>query len=245
MISKERSCLPNVRFLYGEVSKKDKWFNDLKDPEVSGQSQHVKASGKYFAYAARSGGESHLIIHDLSSAGNRSPTNSFCSSISNGKNGRITDFDFSPVNDNLIAFGTDSAKISVVTVPIKNATQSNDECTMSGNPKYAMIENNLYNVHKKKVTLVQFHPCVESILATTSMDGTVKLTDIETKQNIVTVDTNIENHSTPERIYSMAWNRNGSLISVTNAEKKLMIFDPRIFQKSIINIDSFTGKKPR
>ena len=240
--------------LHGEQATQEKWFHNLRNPLSAGETP-VKASGKYLAYSSWFDTQSHIMIQDLKSAGNNIPSNTFRCSIPGNKKPAKLDFDFSPINDNLFAFTTNSTKISVVTIPSNNNCQESQETKHNNiNSKSNVIDNeilvknNMYDVDNAKVVFVRFHSCVESIVATASVDKTIKLIDIETKNPIATVDNydiNTVKESSYTFVHSMEWNRNGSLIALTTQNKKLIIFDPRIFKTSVIDTESFTSHRSR
>ena len=74
--------------------------------------------------------------------------------------------------------------------------------------------------HAKKVMLVKWHPTAEFTLASASLDGTVKVWDIQSEKT--TMDYTIGGIP-----WSMNWNYNGSHLATISKDKMMHIFDPR------------------
>jgi coronin-1B/1C/6 len=74
--------------------------------------------------------------------------------------------------------------------------------------------------HSKKVMLVKWHPTAEFTLASASLDGTVKVWDIQSEKT--TMDYVIGGIP-----WSMNWNYNGSQLATISKDKKMHVFDPR------------------
>jgi len=76
--------------------------------------------------------------------------------------------------------------------------------------------------HKRKVGTIRFNPVANNILATSSIDYSVKIWDIETGKANLSVDAQ---HS--DIINSCEWNFNGSLLVTSCKDKKVRVVDPR------------------
>jgi len=80
------------------------------------------------------------------------------------------------------------------------------------------------DAHSRKCLNVRWHRSVESLLATCSIDKTVKIWDINEDRAddaVITFD-EMTDYAT-----SVRWSPNGKLLGTTTKDKKLCIFDPR------------------
>jgi len=75
--------------------------------------------------------------------------------------------------------------------------------------------------HQRKVGSVDFNPVAENVLATSSTDLTLRIWDIWSGQEKLSLD----GHTAT--IHSVAWSWDGKLLVTTCKDKKLRIYDPR------------------
>jgi len=208
------------RHIYGDAAKGKDQYSDIKNALTSGESQYVKANAKFFAYGKASGG-APLYIRKLTEVGR---TKANTKSISTHK-GRLTDFDFHPFVETLVATAADDCKVNINKFPKEGITEQIQK---------AEIE---IKGHKKKLCLVKFNPAANNIIASASYDRTVKVFNIENAACLNTFDQFKDN------IYSMAWNRNGSQLAVTSKDKCLRIYDPRKPDEAQGVVGAFGGIK--
>lgn len=138
-------------------------------------------------------------------------------SLFRGHTATVLDTDFNPFNDNIIISGSDDTKIGLWKIPedysFHNYTDGD------GNTK-DVEPVALYSGHKRKVGHVQFHPTAENIAASSSLDYTVKLWDVETGSDKITLEHN-------DLVTSFAFNYNGNLLATTSRDRKLRVWDIR------------------
>jgi coronin-1B/1C/6 len=80
---------------------------------------------------------------------------------------RVVDLHFSPFNDNLLATGSEDCSVKVWEVPddlANGSTYSTAKAQLKG--------------HAKRVEMVKFHPVADNIVASASVDKTLRLWDI-------------------------------------------------------------------
>ena len=75
--------------------------------------------------------------------------------------------------------------------------------------------------------LTQWNPQSNFNIASTSLDCTVKIWDIQ--QERAAMNYVLNDHPT-----SLEWNHNGELIGCISKDKMMHIYDPRVFRKSIV-----------
>ena len=75
--------------------------------------------------------------------------------------------------------------------------------------------------HTKKVTLLRFHPTAANALLSTGADHTVKLWDVESSSDVVTVD------SVPNLVHDIVWDLRGDQAAFSCKDKYVRTVDPR------------------
>nr|CAD7430472.1 unnamed protein product [Timema monikensis] len=123
----------------------------------------------------------------------------------------VTDMDFSPFHDGLLATGSQDCLVKLWHIPEKGLEESLciAECTFS---------------HKqRRVETVCFHPTADGLLTSTSFT-TLTLWDISTEKELYWVGANTE-HS--EVIQSLSWKKDGTLMATSCKDKQVRILDPR------------------
>ena len=88
----------------------------------------------------------------------------------------------------------------------------------------------------RRVETVNFHPCADSILATTSFDSLVIWDLIQAKELF-----NYDDHE--DEVQSVAWQHDGQLLATQSKDCLLRIFDPRTSNKCVMNCESHLGIK--
>lgn len=122
----------------------------------------------------------------------------------------VTDLDFSPFDDGLLATGSQDSFVKLWSIPERGLTEpmTTPECTL----KPGNSNNN------KRVENVVFHPVADFLLATSA--GTcVTLWDIHKQQELSGLSGG--------EVQSVSWKGDGTLLATTSRDKKLRIWDPR------------------
>jgi WD40 repeat protein len=76
--------------------------------------------------------------------------------------------------------------------------------------------------HKKSIRCVDFHPTAENVLASNSLDLTLRLWDVEYGKEKNSIEGKMD-----KPLYNMSFNYDGSLLAASGKDKVLRIFDPR------------------
>lgn len=120
----------------------------------------------------------------------------------------ITDFDFSPFDDSVLATCSKDCSIKIWKIPESEYKEaiSNPETTL--------------HTQQKRVETVLFNPAAENVLAS-SAGKEVKVWDISTGQEKFC----LTNHD--DVVQSITWKEDGSLLATGCKDKKIRIFDPR------------------
>lgn len=126
-----------------------------------------------------------------------------------GHQGQVTDFDFSPYNDNLLASSAEDGIIRMWAIPDEGLTKD-----------VLKADADLIG-HQKKAIFVKFHPSADYTLASAGADKTVRVWDVQ-KQTCA-----IDYKQVSDQAYSLEWSANGSLLGATSKDKFVFAFDPR------------------
>lgn len=141
-----------------------------------------------------------------------------------GHTGAIQDMEFSPFHENMLATASADATIRLWAMPEGPLTETTDKAE-------AILKG-----HSKKIMLMQWHPSAEMTIGSAGQAGGVRIWDVQMEKSIYNYD---KNTAVP---WSMAWNHNGSLVSLFTKEKKNHIIDPRS-SASVAVVDAHQGTK--
>ncbi|KAJ1557010.1 Coronin-2B, partial [Nowakowskiella sp. JEL0078] len=130
----------------------------------------------------------------------------------------IQDFEFSPLEPTILASSTRTdTLVRIWKIPEEIPSQP------STNVHREIDAASIYLAgHEKKIELIKFHPTVGNILATASSDCTVKIWEIETMQDKISLT--CPNSST---ISTMSFDYSGDKLMTGATDGNLHYFDPR------------------
>lgn len=202
------------RHVFGQAAKKELCYENLKVTKNAWDSNIVNANGKYLAvtWDASGGGAFAVIpVDEVGKAPDKVP-------LFRGHKGPVLDTAFDPFNKQRIASCSDDGNILIWDIPedfsFRNYKDADD------NVKDITEPVKILKGHSRKVGHVGFHPCAADVLASSSMDYTVKIWNVETGVAEITLQ-----HT--DLVTSFAFNYNGSLMATTSRDKKLRIWDLR------------------
>ena len=132
---------------------------------------------------------------------------------------RLLDWDFSPFYENMIAMSNSDGRVCVATIPKYHDPQT----------PITKETVNLGIVHKDvAASLLQWHPCAKSILATAGNDRCVQIANIETGKVISSFEFK---YGVKGEACSLAWNRNGTRMAMGTYDGQINSYDPRMVRK--------------
>lgn len=195
------------RHVFGTAIKRDLCYDGLRITRNAWDSNYCAVNPEFLAVALESGGGGAFIVLPLSKTG-RVPLNA--PKIS-GHKGQVLDIAWCPFNDHVIASCSDDCSIKIWEIPEggleKDYTQEDAAVELLG--------------HEKKVGEILWHPTAADILVSSGFDFTIRVWNVSAAEQVMC----IEGHT--DTIYTMSWNRNGSLLATTCKDKLIRVVDPR------------------
>mmetsp|Transcript_8558 Transcript_8558/g.8120 ORF Transcript_8558/g.8120 Transcript_8558/m.8120 type:complete len:449 (-) Transcript_8558:306-1652(-) len=203
------------RHIYCDAPKPENCFTGIRLSTVTGDQQYIKASAKYYVVALFGGG-GPLQVGRLDRPGR---FESGTSPLVSGHTGSVLDFDFNPFDDSMFASASEDTTIKLWSIP--------DDWECTDEKGLAKAGNNLTESlvdltgHRKKVTLLRFHPTAANVLASTSADYTVKIWDVEKNEVI----SSFEDFN--DLVQDIVWNHNGDRYATSCKDKIVRLMDAR------------------
>lgn len=216
--------------MFGQAAKKERCYENLKITKNAWDSNIITTNGKYlFVNWDASGGGAFAVIplNEVGKAPDTVP-------LFRGHKGPVLDTAYNPFNDQQVVSCSEDGKILLWDIPEDYSFHNNVDD--DGNVVDFVKPTKVLSGHTRKVGHVEFHPCAENVLASCSLDYTVKIWNVETGKDEITLP-----HK--DLVTSFAFNYNGSLLATTSRDKKLRIWDIRT-GKVISEGAGHTGAKP-
>ncbi|XP_064481364.1 coronin-7-like isoform X2 [Ornithodoros turicata] len=198
--SKYKNATPKV------PKKGEGWVLDLSIGAPQSFGNHIKASALFKAFSVDNRGGGSLGILPLDEIGKKSRN---CPLL-HAHADFITDFDFCPYDDGLLATCSYDSTVKIWRIPEEgvpaNGVQNAEMVLQAGRSR---VEN------------VVFNPAVDCVLASAT-DRLLQLWDLVSQTAI-----NSNNKHT-EVVQSLSWKGDGSQVVSSGRDKKLRIWDPRV-----------------
>lgn len=207
------------RHVFGQAAKKDLQFENAKVTNNAWDSNIIKTNGKFISvnWKASGGGAFAVIpIHEVGKLPDQVP-------LFRGHTAQVLDTDFDPFNDCRIASSAEDSKIAIWDIPEDYSFR--DYTNENGEPK-DIAPVKFLTGHKRKVGHVLYHPVARNILASSSLDYTVRIWNVETGENVFTL-------THPDMVTSMSFSYNGSHLATVARDKRLRVWD--IVQGKIVS----------
>lgn len=186
------------------LPKKEDWVSDIKVGAPQSCGNHIKASAAFIGFNVENRGGGSLGIVPLDYKGRVESS----IPLVHGHSDLITDFDFSPFDDGMLATCSTDANVRVWHIPEGGLAES------LANAEYSLPQ------FDKRVENVLFHPTTEFLLTVAYFD-TVKLWDIKHEKEIFS----FSGHE--DQVQNTSWHGNGSLFVTTSRDRNIRIIDPR------------------
>ncbi|CCK69073.1 coronin KNAG_0B06450 [Huiozyma naganishii CBS 8797] len=201
------------RHVFGQAAKRELQYENIKVTNNAWDSNLIKTNGKFISVNWNSSGGGAFSVIPIEEVG-KSPEQI---PLFRGHTAHVLDTDFDPFNQRRLASGSDDSKIGIWDIPedysFHNYLDSN------GDPKDIKPVKMLAG-HSRKVGHVLYHPLAQDILASSSLDYTVKIWNVETGEVLFTL-------KHPDMVTSMSFSYNGAHLATVARDKKLRVWDVR------------------
>ncbi|KAL9973088.1 hypothetical protein ACROYT_G019500 [Oculina patagonica] len=121
----------------------------------------------------------------------------------------IMDYQMDPFNKQRLATACESGFVSIWEVPDGGLTE------VINTPSVVL------KGHSDKPNIVRYHPTARGVLASSALDNTVKIWDIDKARDLITLN----GHT--EQVFSLCWKTDGTKLATVSRDNKVRIFDPR------------------
>ncbi|XP_019395702.1 PREDICTED: coronin-7 [Crocodylus porosus] len=177
------------------------WIGDIRAGTTVSYGNQIKASCHLIAFNADSAGVLGIVSLDCQDGGKRAVSQLHCHSDT------VTDFDFSPFDQLLLATGSADKTVKVW-------------CLSENGQDLPASAGVILGPEGCQVDMLQFHSTADGVLAS-GAGRRVKIWDVAQQQSL----TELESHG--DQLQSLAWKQDGALLGTSCKDKKLRIFDPR------------------
>ncbi|XP_039310008.1 coronin-7 isoform X3 [Solenopsis invicta] len=185
------------------VPKPEACIRDLSVGSYQTYGNNITASAAFMAFNVDHNGSS-LAVLPLEDCGRKSKTMPLLHAHAD----TVTDMDFSPFHDGLLATGSQDCLVKLWHIPESGLEESlcNPECTFSH--------------RQRRVETVCWHPSAEHLLTTASFTN-LSLWDVLSQQEL------FSNSDHTEVIQCVSWKEDGTVLATACKDKQLRIIDPR------------------
>ncbi|XP_011637681.1 coronin-7 isoform X2 [Pogonomyrmex barbatus] len=185
------------------VPKPEACIRDISVGSYQTYGNNITASAAFMAFNVDHNGSS-LAVLPLEDCGRKSKTMPLLHAHAD----TVTDMDFSPFHDGLLATGSQDCLVKLWHIPESGLEESlcNPECTFSH--------------RQRRVEAVCWHPSAEHLLTTASFTN-LSLWDVLSQQEL------FSNSDHTEVIQSVSWKEDGTVLATSCKDKQMRIIDPR------------------
>jgi len=205
-------------------------YTGFRVATATGEQQYIKASTKYWAVAMFGGGGPMVVgRHDRPGR-----FEDGASPILKGHSGTVLDTEWSPFDDSMLATASEDSTIKFWSIP--DEWEPTDEKGLGKKGEDFSDSLMSLDAHRKKVTLIRFHPTASNTMLSCSSDYTVKTWDIEAGSAISTLETS-------NLTQDIVWDVRGDNYATSNKDKSVKIVDGRTGEVSTKIEQAHDGSK--
>ncbi|XP_063791045.1 coronin-7 [Pseudophryne corroboree] len=122
----------------------------------------------------------------------------------------VMDLTWDPFNPHRLAIGGEDGRIRVWTIPQDGLKETLTEPPL------------VLTAHNERIYTVRFHPCASDILVSSSYDLTVRVWNLKTGKDVIT----LQGHK--DQIFSLAWSPDGKFLATCSKDQRIRIYEPRV-----------------
>ncbi|XP_075035531.1 mitochondrial import inner membrane translocase subunit TIM16 isoform X1 [Mixophyes fleayi] len=122
----------------------------------------------------------------------------------------VTDLTWDPFNPYRLAIAGEDGRIRVWTIPQDGLKETLTE------PQLVLA------AHNERIYTVRFHPCASDILVSSSYDLTVRVWNLKTGRDAIT----LQGHK--DQIFSLAWSPDSKYLATCSKDQRIRIYEPRV-----------------
>ncbi|CAN9513228.1 unnamed protein product [Ophioblennius macclurei] len=194
------------RHVFGQAVKSDQCYDDIRVSRVTWDSTFCSVNPNFVAIIVDASGGGAFLVLPLHKPGR---IDKCCPTVC-GHTGPVLDIEWCPHNDYVIASGSEDCTVMVWQIPEHGLVTPMSEPVV-------VLEG-----HSKRVGIVAWHPTARNVLLSAGCDNQIIIWNVGTGEAMIYLE---DEH--PDIIYSVSWNRNGSLICTTCKDKAVRVIDPR------------------
>uniref|UniRef100_A0A8C1G471 Coronin n=1 Tax=Cyprinus carpio TaxID=7962 RepID=A0A8C1G471_CYPCA len=194
------------RHVFAQAWKAEHCLDDVRVSRVTWDGPLCAANPKFIAVVIEAGGGGAFLVLPLAKSGRvdqNTPT--VC-----GHAAPVLDVQWCPHDDNVIASASEDCTVKIWQIPDGGLTSPMSEAVVT-------LEG-----HSKRVGILAWHPSALNILLTAGCDNVLCVWDVGTGELVYQLS-----DAHPDLIYSVSWNREGSVLCTTCKDKALRVIDPR------------------
>ncbi|GAB1605739.1 coronin-2B-like isoform X3 [Argonauta hians] len=192
------------RHIFGSPYRKELCYENVNITRNAHDSNFCAVNPKFVAVVTESSGGGAFLVLPLEKTG-RVDINA---PKVTGHAGTVFDIKWNPFDDNVIASAADDNTVKIWKIPNQMLDNLNEWAV------------DLHG-HQRKVTTIEWHPTASNIILSIGMDHKCILWNVEVAEPL-----NIM-HCHTDTIFSLTWNRDGSLFATTSKDRKIRVLDPR------------------
>lgn len=121
----------------------------------------------------------------------------------------IMDFAMDPFNKQKLAAACESGFVSIWEIPKGGLTETINTPSV------------VLKGHEDKPHIVKYHPLASGVLASSALDLTVKIWDINKAKDVIT----LTDHT--QQVFSLSWKSDGTQLATVSRDNKVRVFEPR------------------
>ena len=198
------------RHLYGKETPRDNTFYNLNPSVASVEGPLLTCSSVFWAVPWKGAGGA-VYVSRLDQPGKVDST----PPVISGHRAPVLDLAFSPFHENVLATASDDSHVKIWHIPEGGLSTSLDSDAASAD----------YANHTNSVRCLKFHPRSNNLLASASLDSTVRIWDIESCNDVCTFAVN--DLQDGASVSNIDFNYTGYSILAACKDKAVRLFDPR------------------